>query len=173
MSDWGKHPGYPVNNESGIVQEMHETNRLLREMSRSLREIVRALKSETHHDNVLGGSVARTGDTMFPIQPGNTPVFQVTPTFSGAAFTTVAANASVTSSDTTNFPVELVPGDATGLTFQAPIPATATPVAGSETITITWTYTNTDGTVATVTGTVTETGIVADDVTGGTFAQIQ
>jgi hypothetical protein len=97
---------------------------------------------------------------MVPIQPGNTPVFQVTPTFSGAPFTTTAAYAAVSSSDPTNFPVELVPSDATGLTFQAPIPTTATPTGGSEaiTVTVTWTYTNTDGTRATV--------------TGGTFAQI-
>ena len=42
---------------------------------------------------------------------------------------------------------------------------------GGEVLTVTWTYTNTDGVVATVTGTVTEQGIV-DDVTGGTFAQV-
>ena len=109
--------------------------------------------------------------SLVPIQPGQTPVFQVTPTFSGAAFTTNAAQASVTSSDTTNFPVQLVASDPTGLTFEAPIPATASPTGGSEAITVTWTYTNTDGTKAEVTGTVTELGIV-DDVTGGTFAQI-
>jgi len=39
-------------------------------------------------------------------------------------------------------------------------------------MTVTWQYTNEpDGVVATVTGTVTEEGIV-DDVTGGTFAQV-
>ena len=108
---------------------------------------------------------------MVTIQPGNTPVFQVAPTFSGPAFITLAADAAVSSSDPTNFPVELVTTDPTGLTFQAPIPATATPVGGSEPITVTWQYTNPDGTVAKVTGTVTELGIV-DDVTGGTFSQI-
>ncbi len=108
---------------------------------------------------------------LLSIEPGNTPVFQVTPAFSGAPFTLVAAQAAVTSSDPTNFPVALVSTDATGTTFEAAIPATATIQEGGETVTVTWTYTNTDGTVATVTGTVTEQGIV-DDVTGGTFAQI-
>lgn len=136
-----------------------------------LRSIMRALKID---DRVLGGVIHQiqgANMSLVPIQPGQTPVFQVTPTFSGDAFTTEAANAAVTSSDTTNFPVELVPSDTTGLTFQAPIPTTAQPTGGSEAITVTWTYTNPDGTKATVTGTVTENGIV-DDVTGGTFAQI-
>ena len=125
-------------------------------------------------NRVLGGVMHQIGEpnmALVPIQPGQTPVFQVTPTFSGAAFATLAAQVAVTSSDPTNFPVNLVATDPTGLTFEAPIPSTATPTGGSESITITWTYTNTDGTVATVTGTVTENGIV-DDVTGGTFAQI-
>lgn len=120
---------------------------------------------------LTGGTLRQIGNPMVPIQPGQTPVFQVTPTFSGASFATVAAQAAVSSSDPANFPVELVSTDPTGLTFQAPIPSTAAPTGGDEAITVTWTYTNLDGTVATVTGTVTELGIV-DDVTGGTFAQI-
>ena len=109
---------------------------------------------------------------MNPIQPGQTVKFLVTPTFSGAPFALVGAQASVTSSDPTNFPVSIdLTDDPTGATFESAIPATAVPVGGSEPVTVTWTYTNTDGTTATVTGTVTEIGIV-DDVTGGTFAQI-
>lgn len=163
MSLWERHPGYPVNESSGIVQELRETNKILRELVRLLQHKMQ--------DNVAGGTMTRLGDTMQPIAPGSTPVFQVTPTFSGAPFALVAAQASVTSSDTVNFPVQLVATDATGTTFEAAIPSTATPPADGETITVTWTYTNTDGTTATVTGTVTEVGIV-DDVTGGTFAQI-
>lgn len=163
MSLWDKHPGYPVTNESGVVQE-------LRELVKLFRELIQVLRHKTQ-DNVAGGAMHRLGDTMVAIQPGSTPVFQVTPTFSGAAFALDATKAAVTSSDPTNFPVALVATDTTGTTFEAAIPATATPTGGSEAITVTWTYTNTDGTVATVTGTVTEVGIV-DDVTGGTFAQI-
>lgn len=122
-------------------------------------------------NRVLGGIFHQTGNPMVPIQPGNTPKFLVTPTFSGAAFTLVAAQASISSSDTTNFPVALDPSDPQGLTFDAPIPATAVIPTGGESVTVTWKYTNTDGTTATVTGTVSEQGIV-DDVTGGTFAQI-
>ena len=109
---------------------------------------------------------------LLPIEPGNTPVFQVTPTFSGAAFALVAAQAAITSSDPVNFPVALVASDPTGTTFEAAIPSGATIPTGGESVSISWVYTNTDGTVATVTGTVTEQGIV-DDVTGGVFAQIQ
>ena len=111
---------------------------------------------------------------MLSITPGNSPQFQVTPTWAtppAAGVTTLAAQAAVTSSDTTNFPVTLNSDDPTGTTFTANLPASAVIPAGGEEITITWTYTNADGTVATVTGTVTEEGIV-DDVTGGTFAQI-
>ena len=108
---------------------------------------------------------------LVPIQPGQTPKFLVTPEFSGDPFTLDGSKASITSSDPTNFPVQLDPSDPQGLTFEAPIPASAVPPGGSEAITVTWTYTNPDGKVATVTGTVTENGIV-DDVTGGSFAQI-
>jgi len=155
-----------------IVQYLRRAERQRKEQITLLRAILHALQPASR---VIGGSFTQVpgGTTMslVPIQPGQTPVFQVTPTFSGAAFTTEAANAAVTSSDSTNFPVNLVPTDPTGLTFEAPIPASAAPTGGDETITVTWTYTNPDGTVATVTGTVTEEGIV-DDVTGGTFAQI-
>ena len=131
---------------------------------------LRALRRWLEPSTLTGGTF-RQEQPMVAIQPGQTPKFLVAPTFSGAAFTTNAAQASVSSSDPANFPVELDPSDPTGLTFDAPIPATANPTGGSETITVTWTYTNTDGTVATVSGTVTELGIV-DDVTGGTFAQV-
>lgn len=121
------------------------------------------------HNRVIGGIIKEI-HPMVPISPGNSPKFQVTPTFSGAPFVLDGTKAQVTSSDTTNFPVALDPSDPTGTTFIAAIPETAQPVGGSEDVTITWTYTNTDGTVATVTGSVTELGIV-DDVTGGSFVQ--
>lgn len=148
-----------------IFEEGHETNRLLK-------ELICILLKNKPHDNVVGGSITRTGDTMNPIAAGNTVKFLVTPTFSGAAFALVGAQASITSSDPDNFPVSIdLTDDPTGATFESVIPSTATPVGGSEAITVTWTYTNTDGTTATVTGSVTEVGIV-DDVTGGTFAQV-
>lgn len=109
---------------------------------------------------------------MVPISPGNAPKFYVTPTFSGDAFTLDGTRASITSSDQTNFPVSLDVSDPEGRTFVAVIPADAKPTGGSEDITVTWTYTNLDGKVATVSGTVTEVGII-DDVTGGTFAQVE
>lgn len=147
------------------TEEARKTNRLLH-------ELICIAGKDKSHDNVVGGSITRTGDTMNPIAAGNTVKFLVSPTFSGAPFTLVGAQAAVTSSDPTNFPVSLdLVGDPTGATFESVIPSTAAPVGGSEAITVTWTYTNADGTVATVTGTVTEVGIV-DDVTGGTFAQV-
>jgi hypothetical protein len=149
------------------------------EIRKDLDKIAQLLRAILHQlkfgNSVTGGAFTQilggSSMSLVPIQPGNTPVFQVTPTFSGAAFATLAAQAAVTSSDPVNFPVALVATDPTGLTFEAAIPTTAAPTGGSEAITVTWTYTNTDGTVATVTGTVTELGIV-DDVTGGTFAQV-
>jgi hypothetical protein len=154
-----------------ILEESIELQRESLRVQKLLLRELSAIRQQLTPSTLTGGTFRQIGSLMVPIQPGNTPVFQVTPTFSGAPFTTTAADAAVSSSDPTNFPVELVPSDATGLTFQAPIPTTATPTGGSEAITVTWTYTNTDGTTATVTGTVTELGIV-DDVTGGTFAQI-
>ena len=156
-----------------LLEQLRGLERLGREQVALQRAILRHLNRG--HDDLVGGSLAQIPEggsmSLVPIQPGQTPVFQVTPTFSGAPFTTAAAQAAVTSSDAANFPVELVPTDPTGLTFQAPIPATATPTGGDEAITVTWTYTNLDNSVATVTGTVTESGIT-DDVTGGSFAQI-
>lgn len=109
---------------------------------------------------------------MQAIQPGNKPVFQVAPTFSGPPFPLVGANAAVSTSDAVNAPAALdLATDPTGATFELDLTALAVIPTGGEAIVVTWTYTNTDGTVATVTGTVTEEGIV-DDVTGGTFTQI-
>ena len=157
-----------------LLQHHHDFQQevvgLLREEVCLLRQIVKHLPPLD--DRVLGGVISQIGDnSMVPIQPGQTPKFQVTPTFSGAPFALDGTKATVTSSDPTNFPVALDPSDPQGLTFDAAIPADAQPVGGSEAITVTWTYTNTDGVVATVSGTVTELGIT-DDVTGGTFAQI-
>jgi hypothetical protein len=110
--------------------------------------------------------------TLIPIQPGQSPVFQVTPTFSGQPFALDGANAAVTTSDPVNAPASLdLADDPTGATFVLNLTPGAVIAAGGEALTVTWTYTNTDGTVATVTGTVTEEGIV-DDVTGGVFAQV-
>jgi hypothetical protein len=147
-----------------VVFELRETNRLLRQ--------ILCILLNKAHDNVTGGHISQQGEPpMLPIAPGNTPKFLVTPTFSGAPFALLAAQASVSSSDPTNFPVALDPTDPTGATFEAPIPSSAVIPTGGEAITVTWTYTNADGTTAEVTGTVTEEGIV-DDVTGGTFAQV-
>lgn len=158
-----------MSEEHILVQILHAVER-----EREVLERIERLLNAQFNNRVLGGVMAQipSGDPMalVPIQPGQTPVFQVAPTFSGPAFTTEAANAAVTSSDPANFPVSLVASDPTGLTFQAAIPPGAAPTGGDEPITVTWTYTNPDGTVATVTGTVTETSI--DDVTGGTFTQI-
>jgi hypothetical protein len=155
-----------------IVRELKASNANLEVIKYLLEQI----RNNLFHNfsRVLGGVMYQVGDAMslVPIQPGQTPKFLVAPTFSGAPFTTVGAQAAVTSSDPANFPVALdLTDDPTGLTFEAAIPSTATPPAGGEPITVTWTYTNTDGTVATVTGTVTENGIT-DDVTGGTFTQV-
>jgi hypothetical protein len=160
---WGIHQ---LREEQLIAtKEARETNRLLD-------RLICILRKDQSHDNVEGGSITRIGDSMNQIAPGSTVKFLVTPTFSGAPFALNGAQAAVTSSDPANFPVSLdLAGDPTGATFESVIPATATPTGGSEDITVTWTYTNADGHVATVSGTVTEVGIV-DDVTGGTFAQV-
>lgn len=142
------------------------------ELARELRELLRwLLCHRNHHDNVTGGFISQGDTPMVTITPGNTPKFQVTPAFSGAAFTLEAAQASITSSDPVNFPVELDPTDTTGTMFEAPIPTGATIPTGGEAVTVTWTYTNLDGTVATVSATLTEQGLT-DDVTGGTVAQL-
>lgn len=102
------------------------------------------------------------------LTPGNTAVFTVAPTFSGSTFTTVQANAFVQSSSIFNFPVKLVTSDATGLTFQGTV---GTGVKHAESVTITWGYRNTDGTTATVTGTVLLQPAATDDLNGGSFTQ--
>ena len=151
----------------------------LKELFEAEREILSVLRhiESAQVGRITGGKLRQIGETMLSITPGNTPKFQVTPTFAGNPFAPVAANASVVSSDPANFPVVLDTTDATGLTFDAPIPAGATPTGGSEEITVTWTYTNTDGTLGVVTGIVTESGLlvpppVPGTITGGTFAQV-
>jgi len=147
-----------------LVRELHELNYLLK-------QVVHLLHTRTKY-KVTGGMIFRLGDPMVPISPGNAPKFQVSPTFSGEAFTLDGAKAAVESSDPANFPVALdLAGDPTGATFVADIPADAQPTGGSEAVTVTWSYTNLDGVVATVTGTVTEVGLT-DDVVGGTFTQV-
>lgn len=152
-----------------ILSAVHRSNELLVEQISLIRETNHILKLQ--FNRVLGGVMTQIGDPMLPIQPGNTVKFLVTPTFSGDPFVLLAAQAAISSSDPTNFPAVLDPTDPTGATFEAAIPADAVIPTGTEAVVITWTYTNADSTVATVTGTVTENGIV-DDVTGGTFAQV-
>ncbi len=147
-----------------VLNEQRESNKLLYAILHELRHPRKPI------DRVIGGYIRRLD--MVPISPGNSPKFQVTPTFSGAPFTLDGSKAAVSSSDPTNFPVSLdLTDDAEGRTFVSDIPADAVIAGGSEVVTVTWTYTNVDGEVATVSGTVTEVGIV-DDVTGGTFAQV-
>lgn len=156
--------------EKFVVEQLYELRMLAQENRKVLYRILKEL--HTPHSTVTGGIISQTGDTMLSITPGNSPQFAITPTFSGAAFTTLASAASVVSSDPVNFPITLDASDPTGLNMTAVIPTTATPTGGSEAITVTWTYVNVDGSVATVVGTVTETGIVpASNVTGGSFAQ--
>lgn len=157
---------------TALLKEVQELVRLQRQSNHLQRCILHVLKHPpTTTDRVTGGFIKENAP-MVPIQPGNTPAFRVSPTFSGAPFVTDGTKASIVSSDPTNFPVQLdLTNDPSGLTFEAPIPASAQPVGGSEAVTVTWSYTNLDGDVATVQGTVTELGIV-DDVTGGTFDQI-
>jgi hypothetical protein len=158
-----------------ILAELKERNRLQRETNRLLRCLLESLNGE-HHDRVLGGVMTQIGEpdmatgTLLSIAPGNTPKFAVSPAFSGAAFTTNAAQASVVSSDTVNFPAVLDPTDPTGLTVDVAIPVGATLEDG---VTISWGYTNTDGTQATpVVGTYNIVTGTFDDVTGGTITQI-
>jgi len=110
--------------------------------------------------------------TLVPIQPGQSPKFQVTPTFSGAPFTLDGTKASIASSDPVNAPVALdLTDDPTGQTFIMAIPATAVIPPAGEPITLTWDYDNPDGMIGAIVGNFTENGI-ADDVTGGTMQQI-
>jgi hypothetical protein len=156
------------------IERLYNAAQLLYEQIRLEREILSVLRriASTLTSNVTGGTMSQTGNTMQPIQPGNSPKFQVTPTFSGAPFPLDGANAAVSTSDPVNAPAALdLTDDPTGATFVLNLTADAVIAAGGEPIIVTWTYTNVDGTVATVTGTVTEEGIV-DDVTGGTFTQI-
>lgn len=155
----------------------------LRNLERIGKEQIALQRAILHHlnktDCVVGGTFHQipTGDStmstsLVPIQPGNTPKFVVTPTFSGPAFALVGANAAIETSDAVNAPASLdLTDDPSGATFVIALTAGAAIPTGGEAITVTWTYTNPDGTVATVTGTLTEEGIV-DDVTGGTFAQV-
>jgi hypothetical protein len=154
----------------------HEILRLVKmnievslENRKLLQEVLRHLQPS---NRVTGGTFAQTGNPMVPIQPGQSPKFQVTPTFSGPPFPLVGANAAVSTSDSVNAPASIdLTDDPTGATFELNLTAGPVIDPAGEALTVTWTYTNTDGVVATVTGTVTENGIV-DDVTGGTFTQV-
>ena len=156
---------------------------VLRSLERQGKEQVALQRAILHHLNpasrVIGGTFHQIpqGDSdmstsLVPIQAGNTPKFQVTPTFSGPAFTLDGSKAAISTSDPVNAAASIdLTDDPTGATFVIALSETNPIGADGEPITVTWTYTNVDGTVATVTGTLTGQGIV-DDVTGGTFEQI-
>jgi hypothetical protein len=150
-----------------------------RRMVQILEEILRVVcrieeRLPSHLNRVTGGTFRQIGNPMQPIQPGNSPKFQVTPTFSGPPFPLVGAQAAVSTSDSVNAPASIdLTDDPTGATFVLNLTAGAVidPVNG-EPIVVKWQYTNEpDGVVASVQGTVTEQGIV-DDVTGGKFDQV-
>lgn len=159
-----------------LIEEVRETRReqteLLRRILQVTERIYRALPS-----SVIGGTFTQIGDPdtmadLVPIQPGQSPKFQVTPAFSGAPFTLDGTKAAIATSDPTNAPAALdLTDDPAGTTFVINLTANVNIGPGGEVITVTWTYVNADGTTATVTGTITENGIV-DDVTGGTFSQV-
>lgn len=121
------------------------------------------LENQKHPNTVTGGLIHQTGDfPMIALKPGNSPKFAVSPLPAGVK--TLAAQAVVTSGDPADV-IAMDPADPTGLTFMDTInPAAVEPV----TLTLTWTYTNTDGSIATVTGTFSE----VTDVTGGTMTQV-
>lgn len=151
--------------------ELGNLRREIEKVQRQNNEILRILR-ETKTSNVTGGSFRQIGNPMIAIQPGNSPKFQVTPTFSGPPFPLVGSQASVSTSDSANAPASLdLTDDPTGATFVLNLTPDVVIDPAGEAIVVTWSYKNTDGVVATVQGTVTENGIV-DDVTGGTFAQV-
>jgi hypothetical protein len=156
-----------------LVERGERVEHRLECMERVLVRIERRLPCPTDATNVTGGKFTQIGEPpMLAIQPGNSPKFQVTPTFSGEPFTLDGTKAAVSTSDAVNAPAKLdLDTDPTGATFELDLTPDVVIGAGGEPIVVTWTYTNEDGDVATVTGTVTEEGIV-DDVTGGTFAQV-
>jgi len=164
---------------NSLLEVVQEQLKVQRNLERLGKEQVRLQRAILHHLNptsrVIGGTFTQipTGGIMLPIQPGNSPAFQVTPTFSGPPFPLVGAQAAVSTSDPVNAPASIdLTDDPTGATFVIALTPGAVIPTGGEAITVTWTYTNTDGTVATVTGTLTEEGIV-DDVTGGVFEQVK
>ena len=158
-------------------EEARLLRRLIEVQERSLKVLERiACRLTSTANRVLGGVMTQIGDPVLLIAVGNSPQYQVTPTWAtppAAGETTLLAQASITSSDPTDFPVALNSTDPTGTTFTlGPIPPQDTIGEGD---TITWEYTNTDGTTASVVGTVTIVNgvpVITDDVTGGTFTQI-
>lgn len=162
-----------------LREALEQSGCVVQENNELLRQLLATLKS---HNRVVGGVITQIGDCMstgslIPIAVGNSPVFQVTPQWAtppADGVTTKLAQAAVSSSNPTDFPVALDTTDETGTTFiLGPLPSQDTVGEGD---TISWVYTNADGTTATVSGTVTiVNGVVSitDDVTGGTFTQIK
>lgn len=150
----------------------HELIRLATAALCPLCELARLAEHALHHNHphnrVTGGVIARFGDCMLPLAPGNSPQFQVTVEPAGAV--TLAAQASFSSSDPVNAPWTANPDDSTGTIGTLAIGENAP----TEAIMLTWVYTNEDGTTATVTAEVDITaGTVASvDITGGTINQI-
>jgi hypothetical protein len=139
--------------EKFVRDELKHEDELLQEI----------LENQKHPNTVTGGIIRQVGVfPMIALKPGNSPQFAVTPQPAGVK--TLAAQVKVTSADPADV-IVLNSADPTGLTFIDTInPAAVEPI----TLTLTWTYTNTDGSVATVTGTFSE----VTDVTGGTMAQV-
>jgi hypothetical protein len=152
------------------MEAQQEIVHLLRRQVRATERIEEMLQN--YFTQVTGGTFRQIGTPMLPIQPGNSPKFQVTPTFSGPAFTLDGSKAAITTSDTVNAPAVIdLTDDPTGETFIINLTPDVVIDPNGEKITVDWSYTNLDGVIAHVTGTLTENGIV-DDVTGGTFSQI-
>lgn len=120
-----------------------------------------------HHNRITGGVIARFGDRMLPIAPGNSPQFQVTPTPAGVP--TLAAQTSWTVTGTSGATATINADDSTGSTVTVAIPEGATTPFSD---TLTWTYTNADGTTATASTPLVDSTQPVVDVTGGTIAQI-
>lgn len=139
--------------EKFVRDELKHEDKLLHEI----------LENQKHPNTVIGGLIHQLGvSPMIALKPGNSPVFAVSPLPAGVK--TLAAQAVVSSGDPADV-IALNADDPTGLTFTDTInPAATEPV----TLTLTWTYTNTDGSIATVTGTFSE----VTDVTGGTMTQV-
>jgi len=136
-----------------------EVREKLERQEELLEEILEDVKPS---HTVTGGQIREIGNPMIALKPGNSPVFAVAPLPAGVK--TFAAQVAISSANINDVLV-LDPTDPTGQKFTVTIDPVATEPITME---LTWTYTNTDGSVATVTGTFSE----VLDVTGGTMSQV-